>query len=101
MERRAFGRRNFLKHGWLRVSGRPPLACIVRNLSAGGALLELSVPSWLPMHFELRLEPEDQILFCEVRHHHNGWIGVKFLDKPPVEWSNTLTPADEWLGAKR
>ena len=52
-DRRNFGRRQTVWHAWIHVAGRPRMTCLVRNISAGGALLECQVPAW--MEYELRL----------------------------------------------
>ncbi len=57
-ERRQFGRRQVVLHGWVRVSGRSRLPCVITDLSVGGARLEMEVPSGLPFDFILVIEAE-------------------------------------------
>ena len=101
-DRREFGRRNSLLHGWLVIEGRPRIACLVRNVSEGGALLECPVPPEMPFHFELHIECKGFVATCEARHQSSTWIGVHFVDTPSVEqpiaeWSSMVEYA--WSGA--
>ena len=41
VERRQFGRRKTYVHAVIRARGRPPLLCVMRDVSEGGALLEV------------------------------------------------------------
>jgi hypothetical protein len=106
MERRQFGRRNTNLNGWVRISGRPKLPCVIRNLTPKGALLEMEVPTWLPFQFELALEPGSEKLTCQVRHVLNGAIGVMFCDfevqrpvRHEIEVDGHSVAWDQWMGA--
>jgi hypothetical protein len=50
----------------------------VRDLSSTGALLEMTVPPWLPCRFELRLDPQPEYFDCEIRHVRPNAVGVVF-----------------------
>ena len=78
-DRRQFGRRQTSLHGWISVPGRPKLACHVKDLSIGGALLGLQAPSWLPFNFVLTIEATRFVSWCEVRHHKHDAVGVRFM----------------------
>lgn len=78
MNRREFGRRSASKRGWVRVPGRPRVPCVARNISPKGALLEMDVPPWLPLRFELSLDPDPEYLICELRHVGADAVGVFF-----------------------
>lgn len=78
-ERRQFGRRNTALHAWIRIPGRPPLACLVRNVSLKGALLEFDVPAWLPFRFQLVIEATRFEMDCEIRHQGHNGVGVLFV----------------------
>ncbi len=79
-ERRQFGRRTTVWHAWIVTSGPRRTACVVRNLSVTGALLELEVPAWLPPIFTLAIEDRDISIACEVRHRGQHGVGVSFSD---------------------
>lgn len=101
MERRQFGRRIKNVHGWIRVAGRPKIPCTVRNVSPKGALLELDPPSWLPFRFELQLEPDLDIIHCEIRHVLQHAIGVMFcsdVQTGAVSLPSVLQDKDLWMG---
>ena len=100
-ERRQFGRRSTLLHGWLLVEGRPRIACIIRNVSEGGALVECPVPKVLPFRFQLVIDCKDFEATCEVRHKSETWMGVQFINfvkihQPITAWSPQLE--DAWMG---
>ena len=101
VERRQFGRRNTCLHGWLIIEGRPRIACLVRNVSDGGALLECAVPKSIPFRFSLLIECKGFEAWCEARHHTEQWLGVRFvtvqkIDEPIAQWSPQLQ--DAWAG---
>jgi hypothetical protein len=101
MERRQFGRRIKNIQGWIRVIGRPKIPCTVRNISPKGALLELDPPSWLPFRFELQLEPELNIIQCEIRHVLPHAIGVLFCfdaQQGAASLPSVLQDRDLWMG---
>ena len=105
-EQRQFGRRQTNLHAWISVPGRPKLPCVVRNISVGGALLELDRPSWLPFNFQLTIEATRFVTMCEVRHHSQGHVGVRFmtaveyaaLDRRRASDNRSLNDADAWSG---
>lgn len=100
MERRQFGRRPTTSVGWLKIPGRPKLACRILNSSPKGALLELAVPSWLPFQFELMIESDQSVHTCEIRHVRPDKIGVYFLDFGPGQSRlQSKTEYDDWLGS--
>jgi PilZ domain len=78
IEKRMAPRHRVLKHGTLTFSGGGGLDCTVRNISSGGAQLDVSNPLLLPHAFTLFIET-DQFM----RHCHPVWcsdtrIGVAF-----------------------
>lgn len=77
-EKRAFGRRRTCVHGFIHATGRAPLPCIVRNISAQGALLELDFPERLPSYFTLQIEVDRFSAECEIRHKTAHGAGVFF-----------------------
>jgi len=102
-DRRQFGRRNTCLHGWMSIEGRPRIACLVRNVSEGGALLECDVPKVMPYRFGLIIECKGFEAWCETRHQKERWIGVRFVrfervEEPIAQWSPELE--DNWAGKK-
>jgi hypothetical protein len=53
--------------------------CIVRNLSATGALLELKAPALIPNEFELLIKPELTRRSCRVVRRDGLQLGVHFV----------------------
>ena len=86
-EKRQFGRRPTFQHGWVKIPGRPPLACVLRNMSDGGALLIFDTPQCLPFGFLLDIEGKQQTYGCEVRHHYGVKVGVEFVDVATIQQS--------------
>ena len=79
-DRRQFGRRSSVWHAWIVTGTRQRIACCVRNVSTGGALLELAVPATLPQQFELLIEERNLSIRCELRHRGEHGIGISFQD---------------------
>lgn len=101
VERRQFGRRNFCLHGWMILEGRPRIACLVRNVSEGGALLEFQVPKSIPYRFKLEIDCKGFVAECEIRHQSEDWIGVRFVQlekvaEPIATWNPEIE--DGWTG---
>lgn len=103
MERRQFGRRHTCLHGWVELEGRPRFACVVRNVSDGGALLECAAPKVMPFRFMLVIDCKGFRAWCEIRHHREQWMGVRFVRidqavEPIALWSPEAE--DAWAGKK-
>jgi hypothetical protein len=77
-ERRQFGRRQTCLHAVIAARGRSAVPCVVRDLSAEGALLEVGQPSWLPSRFRLRIEADAFEADCEIVHRTDNAVGVRF-----------------------
>jgi hypothetical protein len=80
-ERRQFGRRRAQLRGIIHVAGRPPLPCVIQNISDSGALLVCDNATWLPFRFRLTIESERLEADCEVRHQTGNATGVFFTRK--------------------
>jgi hypothetical protein len=52
--------------------------CVVRNISQGGAMLQLSGPLGIPSRFELVMDPGTPRRKCTVRWRTDNAIGVSF-----------------------
>lgn len=104
--RRQFGRRRTHEHGWVRIAGRPPLPCLVTNLSEKGAFLTFEPPSWMPLQFELLLATGGAPRLCELRHVRQEGGGVAFAAALEPEAAEPVQTAldytvDEWVGLRR
>ena len=77
-EKRAFGRRLSNDHAMVRVQGRPPMRCTVKNLSESGALLDFGSEVWLPYNFKLAREVGARSEECEIKHRNGQFVGVFF-----------------------
>ena len=104
IERRQFGRRETTLHGWVAVEGRPRIACVVKNISEGGALLELPITKYLPFHFNLVIDCKGFQALCEVRHQSESHVGVQFVRfdevaEPIAKWCPVTE--DAWSGRKK
>jgi hypothetical protein len=53
--------------------------CLVRNISANGALLELNGPALVPNDFNLIIKPENVRRCCQVIRRDGHHLGVRFL----------------------
>lgn len=79
--RRKDERTRSLKGGRIIINNRNSVMdCMVRNLSARGAKLVLSMPSSLPDDFELRFEDGKEHV-CAVRWRNAKELGVEFLNR--------------------
>ena len=99
MERRQFGRRESGSAGWLKIPGRPRLACKIANINHRGALLELEVPAWLPFHFQVFIESDRSLHNCEIKHQGRDRVGIHFVDAgdEPAKL-RSKNDFDEWMG---
>ena len=75
---RRFGRRRALIHACIVNKNGHRIPCIVRNISEGGALLEVDEPLQLPNKLLLRIESDGFEADCDVRHRTSHAIGVNF-----------------------
>ena len=106
-ERRQFGRRHSRVHAWVRVPGRPAIACHVSNVSPAGAFLNFEPPGWMPFQFELSIPATGLHRTCELRHVRAYGVGVAFVTTPSEAATEAeprlgLDPAvGEWVGARR
>lgn len=79
MEKRQFGRRESNIRGHVLVAGYQPIACTIRNISDGGALLECA--SQMPASRSIRLvvEGTDFNLRSEICHQGPRGFGIRFV----------------------
>lgn len=77
-DKRQFGRRRTVIHAVVVLPKGGQLACIVRNISQGGALLEVEKPQHMPVHFRLIVAEDKFVADCEIRHRSDYAVGVFF-----------------------
>jgi len=77
-------RQRTLKAGRIILSLQTTMDCMVRNLSARGALLEIGVIAALPPKFELLLVDANTVRNVELRWQRGQRAGVEFVGGPRV-----------------
>ena len=78
VERRQFGQRTTRIHAFVRFGNRH-IACVVGDVSADGALLELAERVMLPYTFQLEMSAREVLATCELRHQSGQRVGVSFV----------------------
>jgi PilZ domain-containing protein len=78
MERRAAPRHRVFKGGTISFAQAPSVDCIVRNISATGACLEIENPERIPDAFMLVIRPEHVQHSCHVAWCGGRRMGVRF-----------------------
>jgi hypothetical protein len=76
MERRATQRRRVLKGGSIEFDGRT-VECVLRNISATGAALQVDRRLCIPHEFKLNV-PHSEIQNCRVVWRKEPLIGLEF-----------------------
>lgn len=89
LNRRQFGRRETSRTAIATIAGSTPIACMIRNLSEGGALLDFPEGIVPDRPFRLAIDGTPFNLFCEVRHHGAYGVGVRFLN--PADGKRLMT----------
>jgi hypothetical protein len=77
IEKRATPRQRVLKHGTLAFGGGS-IDCMVRNISSGGARLDVVSPVGLPESFTLIIQTSQLMRRCHAVWHDDKRIGVAF-----------------------
>ena len=94
-DRRRTPRRETNLAGVVKFYGRADIACTIRNLSDGGALIVFAIPQSLPHSFFLTIKGASAPFGCEVRHHYGVSAGVEFVDVARVSIEGTATYGGE------
>ena len=76
-EQRASPRHRVLKAGTIEFSGGK-IDCVIRNLSAMGAAIEVKSPIWFPDSFALAIASEGSARRCHIIWREDRRIGVAF-----------------------
>lgn len=77
-EHRKFGRRRALIHGLIVNDKGARIPCLVRNISLGGALLEVEDTHLVSINLTLIIDSDGFEADCEVRHRSKHGVGVYF-----------------------
>lgn len=77
-ERRNSPRQEIRRDGFVKVQGMARTPCVVLNISASGALLELLDAIELPQVFKLNIDADLFEADCVVRHSDGRRYGVEF-----------------------
>ncbi|MET0257019.1 MAG: PilZ domain-containing protein [Methylobacterium sp.] len=82
-ERRVAPRVRTLKRAQILFNNRfSTLDCVVRNISATGALLTIDAAAPLPRTFEIRVGDEEAIRPAKLVYRRELFAGIHFLDVP-------------------
>jgi hypothetical protein len=77
-EKRTAPRHRVLKHGTLAFNGGGGVDCMVRNISSGGARLDVANPLGLPQSFTLVIQSDHLSRRCRPVWCTDTRIGVAF-----------------------
>jgi PilZ domain len=78
IEKRATPRHRVLKRGTLAFGGGGGVDCMVRNISSGGARLDIANPVGVPPTFTLVIEVDQFMRRCHAVWNDDKRIGVAF-----------------------
>ncbi len=78
IEKRTAPRHRVLKHGTLAFNGGGGVDCMVRNISSGGARLDVANPMRLPQSFTLVIQTDQLMRHCRPVWCDDTRIGVAF-----------------------
>jgi len=78
IERRVHARHRVFKGGRLAFDDGAVVDCTVRNLSPGGARVDIANPVGLPAQFMLQIDSEHFMRPCHPVWRHDNQIGVAF-----------------------
>ncbi|MBB3949753.1 PilZ domain-containing protein [Aureimonas jatrophae] len=93
-ERRVAPRARTLKRGKILSNNRfSTYDCIVRNISATGALLTIDPAVPLPKEFEIRIGEDDAIRPAKLVYRRELFAGIHFLDSTDDESRVDIVPA--------
>jgi hypothetical protein len=77
-ERRAAQRHRVFKGGTITFANRG-IACTVRNISDGGAAIDLDGPAMLPLTFKLSISCDNVVRDCRAVWRSDKRIGLAFV----------------------
>ena len=65
--------------------------CMIRNLSEGGARLDVNSDVSLPTFFHLSIPVQDKRLYAELKWRSENEAGIQFCDEEPVSAASKQT----------
>ena len=91
IEKRTSRRHRIFKGGTIAFENRD-VACIVRNISVGGAAIDIDEPVALPQSFMLAIAHDNVVRHCRAVWQSDKRIGVAFLhEAQPVNGHSQST----------
>ena len=78
IERRAYARHRVFKGGRLAFSGGAGVECTVRNISSGGARVDVASSVGLPQHLTLYIASDHFMRHCHKVWRNETRIGLAF-----------------------
>lgn len=78
VERRSHVRHRVFKGGRLALDDGSDIDCTVRNISPGGARIDIAGPVGLPERFTLYIDSDHFMRHCHPVWHHERQIGLAF-----------------------
>jgi len=63
-------------------SGGSVMSCVVRNISAEGAAIDVENPAFVPSHFRLVMAKDSSVRECRIAWIQKSRIGVTFAAMP-------------------
>lgn len=78
IEKRATQRHRVFKGGTITFENSG-IACTVRNMSAGGAAIDLETPVTLPQTFTLSISRDNFVRNCRPVWRNDGRVGLAFV----------------------
>jgi hypothetical protein len=64
-------------------SGGSVISCVVRNISAEGAAIDVPNPAFVPQRFRLVMARDSSVRECSIAWIQKNRIGVSFVVAPP------------------
>jgi hypothetical protein len=80
-ERRKHPRTELNEPGYI-SSGGSVISCLVCNISAEGAAIEVPNPAFVPAHFRLVMAKDSSVRECSIAWIQKNRIGVSFVAVP-------------------
>ncbi len=82
MEERRRHRRAEINEPAYVSSGGSVMSCMVRNISAEGAAIDVENPAFVPPRFQLVMASDSSVRECKVAWIQKNRIGLTFVEKP-------------------
>ena len=80
-ERRLYPRTEIDEPAYVSAGGSV-MSCVVRNISAEGAAIDIENPEFVPAHFRLVMTKDSSVRECRIAWIQRKRIGVSFVALP-------------------